>query len=69
MWDIELRKMKLNPKTTTIDMFFNLYQEGKLSDADFIKRARRKLQELNIELRGKSWKSRHKEGEITRHTI
>ena len=69
MWDIELRKMNLDPKITNMNMFFSLYENGKLSDADLIKRARRKLQENNVELRGKSWKPRHKESEITRQTI
>jgi hypothetical protein len=69
MWNVELQKMNLNPKTTPISMFLSLYKDGKLSDADLIKRARRKLQELNVELRGETWKPRHKESEITRQTI
>ena len=69
MWDIELQKMNLNPKTTTVDMFLSLYENGQFSDADLIKRARRKLQENNENLRGKNWKPRHKEEVITRQTI
>jgi len=69
MWDIEIKKMNLDPKTSPIDMFLSLYENGQLSDADLIKRARRKLQENKEDLRGKNWKPRHKEEVITRLTI
>ena len=69
MWDIELRKMNLNPKTITVDVFFSLYQEGSLSNAELIGRARRKLQKEKEELRGETWYERHKEAELTRITI
>jgi hypothetical protein len=69
MWDIELRKLNLNPKTTPTEIFFSLYQKGSLSNAELIGRARRKLQEENEELRGVTWYERHKEAELTRITI
>lgn len=69
MWDIELKKLNLNPKTTPIEIFFSLYQEGGLSNAELIGRARRKLQEEKEELRGHTWYERHKEAELTRITI
>lgn len=69
MWDIELRKMNINPKELPISMFLSLYESNKLSDADLIKRARRKVQENNIYLRGEAWNQRHKESEITRSII
>ena len=69
MWDVELRKLNLNPKTTPIDVFLSLYQKGSLSNAELIGRARRKLQETNKELRGETWEERHKEAEETRRTI
>lgn len=69
MWDIELRKLNLNPKTTPIEIFFSLYEKGSLSNAELIGRARRKLQEEKEELRGETWYERHKESELTRITI
>jgi hypothetical protein len=69
MWDVEIRKMNLNPKTITVDMFFSLYEKGSLSNAEFIARARRKLQKQKEELRGETWYERHKEAEETRVTI
>lgn len=69
MWDIELRKINLNPKEVPVSMFLSLYQQGELSNAELIGRARRKVQETNVELRGINWINRHKEAENTRITI
>jgi hypothetical protein len=69
MWDIELRKLNLNPKTTPTEIFFSLYQKGSLSNAELIGRARRKLQKEKEELRGETWYDRHTEAEHTRRTI
>lgn len=69
MWEIELRKQNLDPKTLPISMFFSQYQNGSLSNAEAIARARRKLQENKVELRGETWEERHEEAERTRVTI
>ena len=69
MWEIELQKINLNPKEVPVSMFLSLYQQGKLSNAELIGRARRKVQELNADLRGENWKIRHKEAEDTRISI
>jgi hypothetical protein len=69
MWEVELRKQNLDPKTTPISMFLSLYQDGKLSNAELIGRARRKIQETIPELRGETWYDRHTEAEYTRRTI
>lgn len=69
MWEIELKKQNLNPKTTPIELFLSLYEKGSLSNAELIGRARRKLQEEKEELRGETWYERHKEAEHTRVTI
>jgi hypothetical protein len=69
IWDYELKKLEIDPKTTTVDGFFKLYQNNFLPIADVITRARRKVQELNPELRGLTWNERHKEGEDIRKTI
>ena len=69
LWDIELQRLNINPKTNTVSIFLSLYQQGKLSNAELIARARRKVQELNPELRGVNWLERHKESINTRFTI
>jgi len=69
LWDIELQRLDINPKTSTVSMFLSLYQQGKLSNAELIGRARRKVQELNPELRGENWIERHRESTNTRFTI
>lgn len=69
LWEIELKRINLNPKEVPVSMFLSLYQEGKLSNAELIARARRKVQELFPELRGINWNIRHKESEKTRITI
>jgi hypothetical protein len=69
LWDIELQRLNINPKTNTVSIFLSLYQQGKLSNAELIARARRKVQELNPELRGENWIERHKESINTRFTI
>lgn len=69
MWEIELKKQNLDPSETPINMFFSLYENNCLSNAELIGRARRKIQEINFELRGESWYERHKDAEITRNKI
>ena len=69
MWEIELKKQNLDPSTTPINMFLSLYENSCLSNAELVGRARRKIQESNLELRGESWNDRHKEAELTRRKI
>lgn len=69
IWERELIKIGLNPKETSIHTFLSLYQKGNLSNAELVARARRKVQENNVELRGETWYDRHKEGDDTRRTI
>ena len=40
--------------------FLKLYSECKLTSPESIRRMRQKLQEENLELRGKSWNKRQK---------
>lgn len=68
-WEVELLNQNLNPETTPISMFFSLYENNTLSNADTILRARRKLQETNEEYRGETWYKRHKEADHTRMDI
>ena len=69
MWFYELKKYEVEPSLMTAMQFFEIYQQNVLSNSDLITRARRKIQEENPELRGKSWEERHKEGEETRFDI
>ncbi len=49
--------------------FLSLYAKGKLTSADIITRARRKIQEENPELRGSKWNERHKDADNVRNNI
>jgi hypothetical protein len=69
MWFFEMKKLNLEPNTAPTNLFFNLYQQGSLTNSDIITRARRKVQEMKEELRGTTWDERHKEGDETRLTI
>jgi hypothetical protein len=69
MWFYELKKYEVEPSLMTAMQFFEIYQQNVLSNSDLITRSRRKIQEENPELRGKSWDERHKEGEETRFDI
>ena len=69
LWFYELKKYEVEPSLMTAMQFFEIYQQNVLSNSDLITRARRKIQEENPELRGKSWDERHKEGEETRFDI
>ena len=69
MWYFEMKKLNLEPNQAPTSLFLELYQQGQLSNADVVGRARRKVQELKPELRGNNWEERHKEGDDTRLTI
>ena len=48
-----------NPELLMFEDFIALYIKGKVPESDSITRCRRKVQEENQELRGKSWDLRH----------
>ena len=68
-WYIEMKNKLLDPQIVTTVTFFQAYADGVISPADLITRARRKVQEENPELRGKTWDERHKEAEIFKNNI
>lgn len=68
IWYIEMKAYG-NPDTMLATDFLALYQQGKLSTADLITRARRKVQEENPQLRGKNWEERHKLSNTVRNKI
>tara|TARA_R110000823_G_scaffold315684_1_gene449682 strand:+ start:1558 stop:1863 length:306 start_codon:yes stop_codon:yes gene_type:complete len=62
IWYRELQQMKFNTLSNTL-AFLKLLSEGKLSNAESIRRCRAKLQELHPNLRGNAYLERHKETE------
>ena len=64
IWYEEAKKENWNLYT-----YFENYIDGKLTLADSITRARRKLQEDNIELRGNKWYKRKLKAEDVRQEI
>ena len=48
-----------NPELLMFEDFIQLYIKGKVPESDSITRCRRKVQEENEDLRGKSWDLRH----------
>lgn len=69
MWYKEMIDMGIHAYKIHATDFFKLYSEGKVTSADVITRARRKVQEECPELRGKNWEERHRESENVRKTI
>ena len=59
IWNQELKEFIIMDNSTARD-FLRIYALGKLTSAPSIKRARAKLQELHIHLRGDAYNKRHK---------
>jgi hypothetical protein len=68
-WANELKALGLDKKTMSVQDFFVLYTEGKITPADLVLRARRKAQELNEDCRGKRWYERHGLAEDLKNNI
>lgn len=66
-WYYEL-KNKFNHSSAKLIAhdFFTMYADGEMTTADVITRARRLLQQLHPELRGKTWEARQKKAGETR---
>ena len=60
IWYSELKEMKFNVLKNTME-FLKILSEGKLSNAESVRRCRAKLQELEPGLRGEMYEERHKE--------
>ncbi len=58
-WD-EIRALNLDPKVLLAKDFLVLVKDRKITPADIITRARRKVSEENIHLRGNKYKERKK---------
>ena len=58
-----------NPELLTFKDFIVLYIKGKVPESDSITRCRRKVQEENEELRGKTWDLRHGLEDIIKEEI
>lgn len=68
-WFDELENKNINARGISAYTFFEMYAKGKLTSSMSIERQRRKIQENNIELRGKKWASRQKEEVEVRQEI
>ena len=60
IWYAELKEMNFNTLRNTME-FLKILSQGKLSNAESVRRCRAKLQELHPQLRGNSYSDRHKE--------
>ena len=58
-----------NPELLMFEDFINLYIDGEIPESDSITRCRRKVQEANKDLRGKSWDLRHGLDKIVKDEI
>ena len=70
VWHNELKALKINSTKISAFYLLKLYSQQILTQADVITRARRKVQEENIELRGELWNERHElESEIRQKIV
>lgn len=60
VWANDMARERLNPEHTSVKDFFTKFNDGKITNADSITRARRQIQEKTPELRGQLWHKRHK---------
>ncbi len=63
IWYKQLLDRNIDPEKISAKSFLQIYSEDMLTNSDIITRARRKAQEENPELRGATWKERHKEAD------
>jgi hypothetical protein len=56
-WD-DMKRHGLNPKETSAFVFMTMMKDNLITAADEITRARRKVQEIHIELRGEKYHKR-----------
>jgi hypothetical protein len=68
-WYGQLIDSKIDPKKISAHELLHIYVNGGLANSDLITRARRKAQEENPELRGKTWIERHKKADDFRKNI
>jgi len=71
MWFSEAKNMgHLNEEEKkAIFNFLEFYVEGRLTDAESIRRTRQKLQEHEPHLRGKKWDERHAQAEVVKEEL
>lgn len=69
VWYIEIKQRKLVPENITGFKVLGLIATKMLSNAESIRRSRAKLQELNVNLRGKIYYERHKHKADVEHEL
>jgi len=58
IWDAQVKRLGQNIVTMNAWNFLKLHSDGKLASTESVTRARRKVQELHPELRGKNYAKR-----------
>lgn len=69
IWWSELKKQNVSTDKMSGTEFLHLYASSKLPQADVITRARRKVQEDNMHLRGELYDERHEQQKKVRKDI
>ncbi len=59
IWQQDLKKQKIDPKSITGWDMMGIFRQGMLSDPENVRRAWQKTQELNENLRGSAYNIRH----------
>ena len=60
VWYYQLKTLGQNPETMSAMSFMQMIADNKLANPSSIRRCRAKVQELNIDLRGKRYSNRKK---------
>ena len=66
IWEREAQNAMLSP---SMQNYIALFGEGKLTKAESITRARRRVQEFNVHLRGNNYKGRQEEQEHVKEQL
>jgi len=69
IWTIQIGGIEKMKESTAYDFLCLYTEEDKFYSQESIGRARRLIQKSNIELRGKSYKKRHKEQEDVKNVV
>lgn len=59
VWNEQLKKRGINLNTKPASEILYIIANGSLNSSESITRCRRKLQEINVDLRGVKWLERH----------
>lgn len=69
IWNMECKEMDLDPKSINAYTLLLMLSEGKLTSFEAASRARRRIQEAHVQLRGDNYKERQKKETEIRENI